>query len=204
MSPTVIGFIKTSLLSLAAGVILGVLMALQVLPDAERPTFITSAHAHINLLGAVMMLIFGVGYHILPRFSGRPLHNEGLSTVQLWINIIGLVGMFVSLLAAAYSTCRPAALRRGSLWRPLRPRRRAFRLEHVDDDLRSAAGADADQARAKPPAKGLMVNGIKWGGIQRIPPLCMCLAPDGRLSFGANPFRQPHSPDCASGLIALS
>ena len=89
---------------MATGVILGVLMALQVLPDAKAPVFITSAHAHINLLGAVMMLIFGVGYHILPRFSGRPLHNEGLSTVQLWLNIIGLVGMFIALLAAAYST----------------------------------------------------------------------------------------------------
>ena len=99
-----IGFIKASLLSMATGVILGVLMALQVLPDAKAPVFITSAHAHINLLGAVMMLIFGVGYHILPRFSGRPLHNEGLSTVQLWLNIIGLVGMFIALLAAAYST----------------------------------------------------------------------------------------------------
>ncbi len=104
MSPTVIGFIKTSLLSLATGVVLGVLMALHVLPEAKAPGFIASAHAHVNLLGAVMMLIFGVGYHILPRFSGRPLHNEGLSTVQLWLNITGLAGMFVSLLAAAYST----------------------------------------------------------------------------------------------------
>ncbi|MHB8858229.1 MAG: cbb3-type cytochrome c oxidase subunit I [Thermoleophilia bacterium] len=104
MSPTVIGFIKTSLLSLATGVILGVLMALHVLPQADAPRYITSAHAHINLLGAVMMLIFGVGYHILPRFSGRPLHNERLSSVQLWINVTGLVGMFVALLVAAYST----------------------------------------------------------------------------------------------------
>ena len=104
MSPTVIGFIKTSLLSLAAGVILGVLMALHVLPQADVPQYVTSAHAHVNLLGAVMMLIFGVGYHILPRFSGRQLHSEGLATVQLWVNITGLVGMFVTLLVAAYST----------------------------------------------------------------------------------------------------
>jgi len=104
MSPTVIGFIKASLLSLATGVILGVLMALHVLPEAKAPVYITSAHAHVNLLGAVMMLIFGVGYHILPRFSGRPLHNEAASTVQLWMNLTGLVGMFVSLLVAAYST----------------------------------------------------------------------------------------------------
>lgn len=104
MSPTVITFIKTSLLSLAAGVILGVLIALHVLPKADAPAFLTSAHAHVNLLGAVMMLIFGVGYHILPRFSGRPLYSEKMADVQLWLNIIGLAGMTVSLIVAAYST----------------------------------------------------------------------------------------------------
>lgn len=113
MSPTVIGFIKTSLLSLATGVILGVLMALQVLPKADAPQYITSAHAHVNLLGAVMMLIFGVGYHILPRFSGRPLHNEAMSTVQLWLNIAGLAGMFVTLLAAAWSSSSGDLMRYG-------------------------------------------------------------------------------------------
>jgi cytochrome c oxidase cbb3-type subunit 1 len=101
MSPTVIGFIKACLASLAIGVALGVLIALNVLKP-DYPVFLTSAHAHINLLGAVMMLIFGVGYHILPRFSGRPLWNEGLSTVQLWLNIIGLAGMFIFLVANAY------------------------------------------------------------------------------------------------------
>ena len=104
MSPTVLGFIKTSLLSLAAGVVLGVLLALQALPQPDVPSFLTSAHAHINLLGAVMMLIFGVGYHILPRFSGRQLHSEKLATVQLWVNVTGLVGMFAALIVAAYST----------------------------------------------------------------------------------------------------
>jgi len=98
----VIGYIKASLASLAIGVVLGVLMALGALkPDA--PKLLASAHGHVNLLGAVMMLIFGVGYHILPRFSGRPLWNEGLSTVQLWLNIIGLAGMVIFLIVAAYS-----------------------------------------------------------------------------------------------------
>lgn len=102
MSPTVINFIKASLLSLATGVILGVLIALHVLkPDV--PQYLSSAHSHVNLLGAVMMLIFGVGYHILPRFSGRPLWNERLSDVQFWLNAIGLAGMVISFIIAAYS-----------------------------------------------------------------------------------------------------
>ena len=103
MSPTVIGYIKACLASLAIGVVLGVLMAFGALKP-DRPQMLASAHGHINLLGAVMMLIFGVGYHILPRFSGRPLWNESLSTLQLWLNIIGLGGMFIFLIAGAYST----------------------------------------------------------------------------------------------------
>ena len=103
MSPTVIGFIRTSLLSLAAGVVLGVLLALGAFSGASNQTLIISAHAHLNLLGAVMMLIFGVGYHILPRFSGRPLYSESLATAQLWINVVGLVGMAVMFLIGGYS-----------------------------------------------------------------------------------------------------
>jgi len=104
MSPTVIGFIKTSLLSLVVGVILGVMIALGVFSGATRPALITSAHAHVNLLGAVMMLIFGVGYHILPRFSGRPLYSERMASVQLWLNILGLAGMVLMLFVGGYSS----------------------------------------------------------------------------------------------------
>ncbi len=104
MSPTVIGFIRTSLVSLVVGVILGVLIALGVFSGATHPALITSAHAHVNLLGAVMMLIFGVGYHILPRFSGRQLYSERLSTVQLYVNIAGLAGIVVMFIAGAYTS----------------------------------------------------------------------------------------------------
>ena len=104
MSPTVIGFIRTSLVSLFIGVILGILMAAGAFRGASNPALITSAHAHVNLLGAVMMLIFGVGYHILPRFSGRPLYSEGIASVQLWLSAIGLAGMFVMFFAGGYSS----------------------------------------------------------------------------------------------------
>jgi cytochrome c oxidase cbb3-type subunit 1 len=40
-------------------------------------------------------MIFGVGYHILPRFTGRPLHNAKLADVHLWLANIGLIGMSV-------------------------------------------------------------------------------------------------------------
>jgi cbb3-type cytochrome oxidase subunit 1 len=103
MSSSVIGFIRASLISLAVGVILGVLMAAGVFDGAPRPQYITSAHAHVNLLGFVSMLIFGVGYHILPRFSGKTLYSEGLATAQLWINLAGLAGIIVMLIVAAFT-----------------------------------------------------------------------------------------------------
>lgn len=103
MSSSVIGYIRVSLISLVLGVIMGVLIAAGIFNDASKPQLITSAHAHINLLGFVSMLIFGVGYHILPRFSGKTLYSEAIATAQLWLNLAGLVGIFVGLVAAAYS-----------------------------------------------------------------------------------------------------
>ena len=41
------------------------------------------------------MMIFGVAYHILPRFSGRPLWSEKLAMAQLYLANIGLIGMAV-------------------------------------------------------------------------------------------------------------
>jgi hypothetical protein len=47
------------------------------------------------LLGWVSMMIFGVGYHILPRFAGKLLKRPGLAELQFWTANVGLVGMVV-------------------------------------------------------------------------------------------------------------
>ncbi len=103
MSDSVIAFIRISLFSLVVGVILGVLMAAGVFRGAQNPSMVTSAHAHVNLLGFMSMLIFGVGYHILPRFSGKPLYSESLASAQVWVNLVGLVGIVGALLVGAYT-----------------------------------------------------------------------------------------------------
>jgi cbb3-type cytochrome oxidase subunit 1 len=80
------GFIRSSLVWLGIGVLLGVAMALwpgQAL--VYRP-----AHMHANLLGFVSMMIFGVAYHVIPRFSGNPLHRRTLAGVHLWVANVGL------------------------------------------------------------------------------------------------------------------
>jgi cbb3-type cytochrome oxidase subunit 1 len=41
------------------------------------------------------MMIYGVGYHVLPRFAGRPLKHPKLGEIQFWAANIGLIGMLV-------------------------------------------------------------------------------------------------------------
>jgi cbb3-type cytochrome oxidase subunit 1 len=53
-------------------------------------------HVHLNLLGWMSMFIYGVAYHILPRFSGRQLFSDTLSEIHFWTAHIGLIGMAIS------------------------------------------------------------------------------------------------------------
>lgn len=81
-------FIKSSLAWFAAGVILGVAMAVKPELVIYKP-----AHLHMNFLGFVTMMIFGVGYHILPRVAGSPLKWKWLASAHWWIANAGLALM---------------------------------------------------------------------------------------------------------------
>lgn len=81
-------FIRSSLLWFVAGITLGVAMAIHPQWVVYRP-----AHAHMNLVGFVVMMIFGVGYQMLPRFFGHPIHNRALAVAHIWLANIGLAGM---------------------------------------------------------------------------------------------------------------
>jgi cbb3-type cytochrome oxidase subunit 1 len=52
-------------------------------------------HSHLNMLGWVSMMIYGVGYHILPRFMGRPLYSNKIGEAQFYLANISLVAMLV-------------------------------------------------------------------------------------------------------------
>ncbi|MHB8881335.1 MAG: hypothetical protein ACYC69_07460 [Thermodesulfovibrionales bacterium] len=52
-------------------------------------------HSHLNLLGWVSMMIYGVGYHILPKFAGKPLKYPKIGELQFWVANIGLIGMLL-------------------------------------------------------------------------------------------------------------
>ena len=88
MDPFVRRFIRSSLLWLGVGVLLGLAMALEPRWLAFRP-----AHMHANLLGFVSMMIFGVAYHVIPRFTGHPLHSPRAAAAHLWVANAGLAGM---------------------------------------------------------------------------------------------------------------
>lgn len=86
MERFVTGFIRASLVWLGIGVLIGVSMAFW---PGEALVY-RPAHVHANLLGFVSMMIFGVAYHVLPRFSGNPLHSRGLARVHFWVANTGL------------------------------------------------------------------------------------------------------------------
>lgn len=91
MTASVTNFIRSAIIYLAIGVTMGVIMVIN--PAWAVP--LRTAHTHINLIGWVSMMIFGVGYHVLPRFRGKQLHSEGIATAQLVLVNVGVIGFAV-------------------------------------------------------------------------------------------------------------
>ena len=84
-------FIGASIFYLAVASIMGVLM----LVKPEISGLLRFPHSHFMLIGWVTMMIFGVGYHILPRFAGKLIKSPRLGEVQFWVANIGLLGMAI-------------------------------------------------------------------------------------------------------------
>ncbi len=88
MDPFVRRFIRASLAWLGLGTALGLAMAMRPAWVIYRP-----AHVHLNLVGFVMMMIFGVAYHVMPRFAANPLHSPRLAALNWWAANLGLAAM---------------------------------------------------------------------------------------------------------------
>ena len=78
-------FIKSSLVWLATGVTLGLAMAVYPPLAVYRV-----AHLHLNLLGFVAQMIYGVSLHVVPRFFGQPIVHRRLAEAQFWLAQPGL------------------------------------------------------------------------------------------------------------------
>lgn len=90
MSKTTVWFVVAGLVYLVIGAALGLVMGI-------RPEWAiwASAHGHLMALGFIGFTVFGVAYHILPRFAGQPLHSESLGHLHLWLANLGVIGMAV-------------------------------------------------------------------------------------------------------------
>ena len=87
-----IRFTGISIIYLLVGCPLGIFFLLR--PDYIP--YMRPVHVHINLIGFISIMIFGVSYHMFPRFTGKPLYSVPLGSIQFWLANIGLVGMVVS------------------------------------------------------------------------------------------------------------
>ena len=89
-------FLKASVTWLALGVTLGVTMGVKPAWSIYR-----TAHLHMLLLGFVAMMIFGVAYHVIPRFVGSPLRSPRAAATHLWLANLGLALMVVGFVLRA-------------------------------------------------------------------------------------------------------
>ncbi len=91
-------FILMSIVYLGLSAVLGIVML-----GSDKAMTLKFVHSHLMLLGWVSMMIYGVGYHILPRFMGRPLYSTKIGDAQFWLANIGLVFMLVFYMLNVYS-----------------------------------------------------------------------------------------------------
>jgi cbb3-type cytochrome oxidase subunit 1 len=66
----------------------------------QLPGLALRAHAHLMLVGFVALMIFGIGLHVLPRFTGHALYSERLADAQFALVNLGLVAMVLGWLTA--------------------------------------------------------------------------------------------------------
>jgi cbb3-type cytochrome oxidase subunit 1 len=102
---TVVLFLKGGLVWLVLGVTLGLCMALHPPLLAWR-----TAHIHMLLVGFVTGMIFGVGYHVFPRFAGRPLRHPRLVVPHWWLTNGGVGALATGFILRAEGVAWSSAL----------------------------------------------------------------------------------------------
>ena len=85
--------IKAAFVYLAFGIGLGAWFAV----DRAAGAWLRPLHAELNLWGWTTLLIYGMVYHMLPRFAGRAPRRPRLAAAQSWLAITS-----VALVAAGW------------------------------------------------------------------------------------------------------
>lgn len=53
------------------------------------------AHAHMNLVGGVILLVMGVTFYLLPIFTGKKLYSNKLVSHTFWWVSIGVYSFYI-------------------------------------------------------------------------------------------------------------
>lgn len=77
-------------IALAYGLLGGAIAILRLFDPALIPGNVPRMHGHIMLLGLILMMIYGIALHVLPRFGGFPLYSERMADWQLYLANAGL------------------------------------------------------------------------------------------------------------------
>lgn len=56
------------------------------------------AHAHINVVGGVVIFIMGASYYLIPKMSGVPIYSKKLIEHTYWWTTIGIFGFYSTLM----------------------------------------------------------------------------------------------------------
>jgi cbb3-type cytochrome oxidase subunit 1 len=84
------GFIVMSVVYLGVAAVMGIVML-----SNQNVMALKFVHSHLNMLGWVSMMIYGVGYHILPRFMGRALYSNKIGEAQFYLANISLITLLL-------------------------------------------------------------------------------------------------------------
>ena len=82
------GFVVASLVYFFLAAALGIWMS-----ATSAPEWVSFAHIHFNLLGFMAMMIYGIGYFILPRFNAKNLKWPQWVPLHFYAANLGLIGM---------------------------------------------------------------------------------------------------------------
>lgn len=77
-------------IALFYGLLGGLIAIIRLIDPSLISGNVPRAHGHIMLLGFILMMIYGIALHVLPRFGGFPLYSEQMADWQLYCANTGL------------------------------------------------------------------------------------------------------------------
>lgn len=77
-------------IALVYGLLGGLIAIVRLIDPSLIPGNVPRMHGHIMLLGFILMMIYGIALHVLPRFGGFPLYSEQMADWQLYSANAGL------------------------------------------------------------------------------------------------------------------